>query len=71
MDKSINLIKPSLLAVFITCYVMRIILATSCVNDNNVNLQRVDAAYGTLCCLSFSFSLRVIYIHYTRFIMIK
>jgi len=27
MDKSINIIEPSLLAVFITSYVMRIILA--------------------------------------------
>ena len=43
MDKSINLIEPSLLAVFITCYVMRIY--NTYFNGNNVNLQCADAAY--------------------------
>ena len=57
MDKSINLIEPSLLAVFITCYVMRIILTLMTIMQIfNVPMQLMNFR-------SFSFSLRVIYIH--------
>ena len=65
MNKSINLIEPSLLPVFIACYVMRIIRALMTIMCIfNVSMQ-------LMYWHSFSFSLRVTYIHYTRFIMIK
>ena len=60
MDKSINIIEPSLLAVFITCYVMCIILTLMTITQIfNVPMQ-------LMCFRNFSFSLRVICIHYTR-----